>query len=220
METFAFLVMPWSTHVLFSSFPVASDAFHVRRNISDPQKPSLSGALPRFTNILTTSRLVPFTRIFGSIYACPEEKHNFNLYKANSCDQILNRILKRDLWDMQHIGFQVSYKIGIVSKKEFPDENLKCFRFCLKYSQIKNSTRSPKLQKDSLVIIMKEIKQLNNKDDWEKCLGQNITLHHTIIKWKFARQLSGQKTYKRHYYLSTLPRPSIPFTDERWNKSY
>ena len=29
-----------------------------------------------------------------------------------------------------------------------------------------------------------------------------------------------QKTYKRHYYLSTLPRPSIPFTEERWNKSY
>ena len=25
---------------------------------------------------------------------------------------------------------------------------------------------------------------------------------------------------KRHYYLSTLPRPSIPFTEERWNKSY
>ena len=30
----------------------------------------------------------------------------------------------------------------------------------------------------------------------------------------------GQKTYKRHYYLSTLPRPSIPFTEERWNKSF
>ena len=29
----------------------------------------------------------------------------------------------------------------------------------------------------------------------------------------------GQKNYKRHYYLSTLPRP-IPFTEERWNKSY
>ena len=28
------------------------------------------------------------------------------------------------------------------------------------------------------------------------------------------------KTYKRHYYLSTLRRPSIPFTEERWNKSY
>ena len=26
----------------------------------------------------------------------------------------------------------------------------------------------------------------------------------------------GQKTYRRHYYLST----SIPFTEERWNKSY
>ena len=28
------------------------------------------------------------------------------------------------------------------------------------------------------------------------------------------------KTYKRHYYLSTLPRPLIPFTEGRWNKSY
>ena len=25
---------------------------------------------------------------------------------------------------------------------------------------------------------------------------------------------------KRHYYLSTLARPSIPFTEERWNQSY
>ena len=30
----------------------------------------------------------------------------------------------------------------------------------------------------------------------------------------------GQKTYRRHYYLSTLPMPSIPFTEGRWNKSY
>ena len=30
----------------------------------------------------------------------------------------------------------------------------------------------------------------------------------------------GQKTYRRHYYLSTLPRPSITFTEGRWNKSY
>ena len=29
-----------------------------------------------------------------------------------------------------------------------------------------------------------------------------------------------QKTNRRHYYLSTLPRPSIPSTEERWNKSY
>ena len=29
----------------------------------------------------------------------------------------------------------------------------------------------------------------------------------------------GQKTYRRHYLLSTLPRPSIPFTEGRWNKS-
>ena len=28
-----------------------------------------------------------------------------------------------------------------------------------------------------------------------------------------------QKTYWRHYYLSTLPKPSIPFTEGRWNKS-
>ena len=28
------------------------------------------------------------------------------------------------------------------------------------------------------------------------------------------------KTYWRHYSLSTLPRPSIPFTEKRWNKSY
>ena len=30
----------------------------------------------------------------------------------------------------------------------------------------------------------------------------------------------GEKTDKRHYYLLTLPRSSIPFTEERWNKSY
>ena len=30
----------------------------------------------------------------------------------------------------------------------------------------------------------------------------------------------GQKTYWWHYYLSTLPRPSISFTEGRWNKSY
>ena len=30
----------------------------------------------------------------------------------------------------------------------------------------------------------------------------------------------GQKTFRRHYYLSTLPRPSIPYTEGRWNKSY
>ena len=28
------------------------------------------------------------------------------------------------------------------------------------------------------------------------------------------------KTYGRQYYLSTLPRPLIPFTEGRWNKSY
>ena len=26
------------------------------------------------------------------------------------------------------------------------------------------------------------------------------------------------KTYRQHYYLSTLPRPSVPFTEGRWNK--
>ena len=30
----------------------------------------------------------------------------------------------------------------------------------------------------------------------------------------------GGGTYRRHYYLSTLPRPSIPFTEGKWNKSY
>ena len=30
----------------------------------------------------------------------------------------------------------------------------------------------------------------------------------------------GQKTYRRHYYLSTLPRLSIPFIEGRWNKFY
>ena len=30
----------------------------------------------------------------------------------------------------------------------------------------------------------------------------------------------GQKTYRRQYYLSTLPRPLSPFTEGRWNKSY
>ena len=28
------------------------------------------------------------------------------------------------------------------------------------------------------------------------------------------------KPYRRHYYLSTLLRPSIPYTEGRWNKSY
>ena len=31
---------------------------------------------------------------------------------------------------------------------------------------------------------------------------------------------TGKKTYKQHLYLLTLPRLSIPFTEERWNKSY
>ena len=30
----------------------------------------------------------------------------------------------------------------------------------------------------------------------------------------------GQKTYRRQYYLLTLPRHLIPFTEGRWNKSY
>ena len=28
------------------------------------------------------------------------------------------------------------------------------------------------------------------------------------------------KTFRRHYYLSTLPRPSIPYTEGRWSKFY
>ena len=32
--------------------------------------------------------------------------------------------------------------------------------------------------------------------------------------------VQAKKTYRRHYYLSTLPRPLIPFTEVRWNKSY
>ena len=43
--------------------------------------------------------------------------------------------------------------------------------------------------------------------------SQILTIHR-ILAGVWA------KTYKRHYYLSTLPRPSIPFTEERWNKSY
>ena len=30
----------------------------------------------------------------------------------------------------------------------------------------------------------------------------------------------GQKAFRRHYYLSTLPRPSILYTEGRWSKSY
>ena len=30
----------------------------------------------------------------------------------------------------------------------------------------------------------------------------------------------AKKTYRRHYHLSTLPRPSILYTEGRWNKSY
>ena len=40
--------------------------------------------------------------------------------------------------------------------------------------------------------------------------------------WFFLESLKafGQKTFRRHYYLSTLPRPSIPYTEGRWSKSY
>ena len=38
----------------------------------------------------------------------------------------------------------------------------------------------------------------------------------SVESWKAF----GQKTYRRHYYLSTLPRPSIPYTEGRWSKSY
>ena len=39
--------------------------------------------------------------------------------------------------------------------------------------------------------------------------------------WPSVESLKAyeQKTYGRHYYLSTLPKPSIPFTEGRWNKS-
>ena len=30
----------------------------------------------------------------------------------------------------------------------------------------------------------------------------------------------GQKTYRQQYYLSTLPRPLIPYIEVRWNKFY
>ena len=30
----------------------------------------------------------------------------------------------------------------------------------------------------------------------------------------------AKKTFRRHYYLSTLPRPSTPYTEGRWSKSY
>ena len=30
----------------------------------------------------------------------------------------------------------------------------------------------------------------------------------------------AQKTYRQQYYLSTLPRPLTPFTEERWSKLY
>ena len=30
----------------------------------------------------------------------------------------------------------------------------------------------------------------------------------------------GQKTYRRQYYFSSLPRLLIPFTEGRWSKSY
>ena len=40
--------------------------------------------------------------------------------------------------------------------------------------------------------------------------------------WPSIQSLKAfvQKTYRRHYYLLTLPRPSIPYTEGRWNKSY
>ena len=49
------------------------------------------------------------------------------------------------------------------------------------------------------------------------CILSSLTLIWLVL---FALFLGGwAKTYKRHYYLSTLPRPSISFTEERWNKS-
>ena len=38
-------------------------------------------------------------------------------------------------------------------------------------------------------------------------IGLHVNAHKTEFMW-------------RHYYLSILPRPSIPFTEGRWNKSY
>ena len=43
--------------------------------------------------------------------------------------------------------------------------------------------------------------------------SQILTIHR-ILEGVRAKNL------QRHYYLSILPRPSIPFTEERWNKSY
>ena len=58
--------------------------------------------------------------------------------------------------------------------------------------------------------------QIKNQNGFRR--NRSTTSQILIIR----RILEGvrAKTYRRHYYLSMLPRPSIPFTEERWNKSY
>ena len=49
------------------------------RNILESKEPFLAGVLPRYTKALTTSTLVKFTVMFGSIYFCPRAWVNITL---------------------------------------------------------------------------------------------------------------------------------------------
>ena len=49
---------------------------------------------------------------------------------------------------------------------------------------------------------------------------RNRSMISQILTIRKSLKTYRQKTYRRQYYLSTLPKPLIPFTERRWNKSY
>ncbi len=65
------LVMLWSFHNVIPRFS-KSDVFQMFSNISQSRKPSLATEISRYKNALITSKIVPFTVIFASIYAYVE----------------------------------------------------------------------------------------------------------------------------------------------------
>ena len=58
------------------------------------------------------------------------------------------------------------------------------------------------------------LKKIQNGFRRNRSTTSQILTIHRILEGVQA------KTCKRHYYLLTLPRPLIPFTEGRWNKSY
>ena len=57
---------------------------------------------------------------------------------------------------------------------------------------------------------------MKNQNGFRRNRSTTSQIWPTVESW----EAYGQKTFRRHYYLSTLLRPSIPFTEERWNKYY